>query len=149
MNKVWMVLILAVSAPLIYSRLTASETPQSSFHPNGMTILVGAIVCPDSAHARSEFHEGIQGGQIAEQIVQSGNSEYEKVQALSEVQKTHWADFSSDGCSELEGEVPVYIQSEDVTGVATITAQLPDDTLLHGITYTSEIQSEAGRKGGQ
>jgi hypothetical protein len=120
---------------------------EPSFHPNGTTILAGAIVCPDSVDARSEFHKGIQGAKIADQIVQSGDSKDNNLQALLEVNKTYKANFSPYGCSELEAGVPVYIESEDTTGIATITAKLPDDTLLHGITYAREIQSDA--KSGQ
>lgn len=123
-----------------------SPDSDSSFHPNGRTILAGAIVCPDSVDTRSEFHKGIQGAKIADQIVQSGDSKDKYFQALLEVNKTYKTDFSSYGCTELEAGVTVYIESEDATGIATITAKLPDKTLLHGITYASEIQSDASGK---
>lgn len=78
------------------------------------------------------------------QLVPSGDptKDMNYLQAASEVMKTYKTDFSSYGCSELESGVPVYIESEDATGIATITAKLPDETLLHGITYASEIQSD-------
>lgn len=122
--------------------ITACDS-EPSFHPNGTTISSGAIVCPDSADTRSEFHKGIQGEKASAQIAQSSNSQDKNLQALLEVSKTYKTDFSPYGCSELEAGVPVYIESEDATGIATITAKLPDDTLLHGITYASEIQSGA------
>ena len=64
-------------------------------------------------------------------------------QAALEIMKTYKTDFSPYGCSELESGVPVYIENKDATGIATITAKMPDETLLHGITYASEIQSDA------
>ncbi len=120
-----------------------SPGSDSSFHPNGKTILGGAIVCPDSVGARLEFHKGVQGEKIADQIVKSGDSKDKKFQALLEVNKAYKTDFSSYGCSELEAGVPVYIENEDATGIATIAAKLPDEILLRGITYASEIQSDA------
>ena len=64
-------------------------------------------------------------------------------QSALEAMKTYKTDFSHYGCSELEAGVPVYIEGEDATGIAIITAKLPDEILLHGITYASEIQSDA------
>jgi len=106
-----------------------------------MTILAGAVVCPDSSDTRSEFHKGIQGAKAADKISKSGNSQDQNLQALLEVNKTYKTDFSPYGCTEIESGVPVYIENEDATGIASITAKLPDETLLHGITYASEIQS--------
>jgi hypothetical protein len=79
------------------------------------------------------------------QLVPSGDptKDMNFQQSALETMKTYKTDFSPYGCSELESGVPVYIESEDATGIATITAKLPDETLLHGITYASEIQSDA------
>lgn len=120
-----------------------SPDSDSSFHPNGTTILAGAVVCPDSVGARSEFHKAIQGEDQIEQIKrQSGHITDEQLLTILE---THKADFSAYGCSELESGVPVYIENEDATGIATITAKLPDETLLHGITYAQEIQFQKSK----
>ncbi len=116
------------------------------FHPNGITTGVGAIVCPDSVDARSEFHKGIQQDKQAHQIKQPQHNEDGSIslaytEALVAVFKDK-PNFAPYGCSELEGEVPVYIESEDTTGIATISAELPNGTLLHGITYAQEIQRQ-------
>jgi hypothetical protein len=113
-----------------------------SFHPNGKTVLYGATVCPDSIGARSEFHKGIQFEEKVKGTKVYGDSRDEPLIAFFEA---HKADFSPCGCSDLGSEVPVYIESEDATGIATITAKSPDGTLLHVITYASEIQSNETR----
>jgi hypothetical protein len=110
----------------------------SSFHTNGTTISAGAIVCPDSVGARAEFHKGIQVAKTMHQIEQQSGDSKDKLQTLLKTYKP--TDFAPYGCSELESGVPVYIENEDATGIATITARLPDETLLHGITYAQEIQ---------
>jgi hypothetical protein len=131
----------------------------SSFHSNGKTILAGAVVCPDSVGARSEFHKGIQAAETSEKMEQQIKQQYgdpssydlmtNAIHSLPLVNfwETHKTDFSPYGCSELESGVPVYIENEDATGIATITVKLRDETLLHGITYAQEIKSDA--KSGQ
>jgi hypothetical protein len=113
-----------------------------SFQPNGKTISAGAIVCPDSADTRSEFHKGIEFEKAVNQIAQSEGTQMDKLNRMSTILPTK-ADFSRFGCSELGAGAPIYIESEDATGIATITAKLPDETSLHGITYASEIKSDA------
>jgi hypothetical protein len=137
-------LILAVVAVVWVHGLLYNADTDTSFHPNGTTILSGSIVCPDSVGARSEFRKGIQADKAMRQLVPHGDptSDMEFLAASLEIMKTYKTDFSSYGCSELESGVPVYIESEDATGIATITAKLPDETLLHGITYASEIKSD-------
>jgi hypothetical protein len=83
------------------------------------------------------------------QLVPSGDpaKDMRFLQAALEIMKTYKPDFSRYRCSELDARVPIYIENEDATGIATITAKLPDETLLHGITYASEIQSD--KKSGQ
>jgi hypothetical protein len=137
-----------VMALIIMAVVFSPRTDDSSFHPNGKTILVGAVVCPDSTGARSEFHKGIQGEKEIKKLVPSGDPIKDMAfqQAALRILETHKPDFSSYGCSQLESGVPVYIESEDVTGIAIITAKLPDESSLHGITYASEIQSDASGK---
>jgi hypothetical protein len=118
----------------------------SSFRPNGKTILAGAVVCPDTVGARSEFHKGIEAEKALNEIAQSHDTKMDKLDHMAKVLSANKADFSPYGCSEIESGVPVYIESEDAIGIATITAKLPDETLLHGITYASEVQSDAPRK---
>jgi hypothetical protein len=126
---------------LIIMAVVVSPRPDSSFHPNGTTILSGAIVCPDSVGARSEFHKGVQGEKAMNRLVPSGDpaKDMKFLQAALEIMKIYKPDFSPYRCSELEAGVPVYIENEDATGIATIIAKLPDETLVHGITYVSEI----------
>jgi hypothetical protein len=65
--------------------------------------------------------------------------------------KTYKTDFSPYGCSEFGADEPVFIESVDGGGIATIAVELKhalkgdvavDDTLMHGITYASEIKSD-------
>jgi hypothetical protein len=146
-------LILAVVAVVWVHGLLSDTDTDTSFHPNGTTILTGAIVCPDSVGARSEFHKGIQEDKAMRQLVPHGDptSDLKFLAASLEIMKTYKTDFSPYGCSEFGAGEPVSIESEDA-GIATIAVELKhtlkgdsavDDTLLHGITYASEVQSVA------
>lgn len=137
---------------------TVACDSEPSFHPNGKTILAGAVVCPDSLGARSEFHKSIQAAETLANMEQQIKQQYGDPSSYDQMTnaihglplvnflETHKPDFSPYGCSELESGIPIYIENEDATGIATITAKLPDDTLLHGITYASEVQSNASGK---
>jgi len=135
-----------VVALVIMAAVFLPRANDSSFHPNGKTILAGAVVCPDTVGARSEFHKGIEAEKALNEIAQSHDTKMDKLDRMAKVLSANKADFSPYGCSEIESGVPVYIESEDAIGIVTITAKLPDDTLLHGITYASEVQSDAPRK---
>lgn len=135
--------LLAIAALVALVWISGIFDPDDSFHPNGKTISAGALVCPDSVATRSEFHKGIQGQKIMNQIARSGDSEAKNLHALLEATSIYKTDFSAFGCSELESGSPIYIENEDATGIAAITAKLPNTTLLHGITYASEIKSDS------
>lgn len=125
---------------LLTGIIGCDSSDSDSFQPNGTTVLSGAVVCPDSVEARSEFHKGIQGQKAMDQIAQSEGSQYAKILAMVQANTAYNPDFAALDCSEIESGVPVYIESEDATGIATITGTSLDGTMVHGITYAREVK---------
>ena len=103
---------------------------EPSFHPNGTAVGInGAVVCPDSAHARAGLSDDVWDDILADSA--------RKVQAGERLRAP---DLTGDNCSTLASGTPVYIENTDSQKMATVTAQLPDGTTIHGITRSDMVQ---------
>jgi hypothetical protein len=110
--------------------IAACSDQDTSFHPNGIAVGgIGAVVCPDSAHARA----GLSDKAWSETLEDSEK----KVQAGEQLRAP---DLTGDNCSTVVPGTPVYIESTDSSKLATVTAKLPDGTTIHGITRSDMVQ---------
>lgn len=120
----WSAAIAAIIA-VIWHLGKPAEKP---FHPNAVARDSGAVVCPDSPGARSVFHE--------KDWDETLNDDLKKVQSGIPVKAP---DLSPYGCTGIVSGTPVYIESTDSTGIANVTTELPDGTMVSGITRSDMV----------
>jgi hypothetical protein len=101
---------------------TETETA-ASFHANAIARDYGAVICPDSAGARSVFHE--------KEWDETLEDDLRKVQSGVPIKAP---DLSPYGCTTLDSGTGIYIEKTDATGIATVTSHRSDGTTLRGIT---------------
>jgi hypothetical protein len=123
-------MVMAIGIYIAVSSLKSGDgKPEISFHPNGSAIgSIGAVVCPDSPHARA----GLSDKAWDESLEDSEK----RVQAGGQLRAP---DLKGDNCSTLTSGTPVYIENVDSGKMATVTAQLPDGTTVHGITRSDMV----------
>jgi hypothetical protein len=92
------------------------------FKTMGITY-TGLILCPDSAGARAVFHD-----KRWTETSDDMKREVDETGRLGE------PDLSPYGCSVLDSSTPVYGENTDSTGITSVSAKLPDGTLVQGIT---------------
>jgi len=121
----WMIAVIVL---VIFIRAMQSPDAETSFHPNAVAEPAGVVICPDSAGARSVFHE--------KEWTDTLEDTEKKVQAGTPLKVP---DLSPYGCSLLPVETPVYVENADATGIIKVAAKMPDGTILHGITRADQV----------
>lgn len=102
----------------------------TSFRPNGAVVGgIGAVVCPDSPHARIGLNDKAWDDTLEDS--------QKKVQAGEQLRAP---DLTGDNCSTLVTGTPVHIENKDSSKITTVTAKLPDGTTIHGITRSDMVQ---------
>jgi hypothetical protein len=103
--------------------------PKTPLHPNAVARNIGgAILCHDSAGARSVFHE-----KEWDETLEDTAKHFQSGIAP----KT--PDLSPYGCTGLNSGPPLYVESTDVTGIANVTVELPYGTTIQGITRSDMV----------